>query len=59
MRSNLSVGMPIDLICYERDTLEVQWRRRFHEGDPYFTALGEAWVEGTRKVFSQLPELRW
>ena len=39
MRSNLSVGMPIDLICYERDSLEVQWRRRFDEGDPYFTAL--------------------
>jgi hypothetical protein len=39
MRSNLSVGMPIDLICYERDSLEVQWRRRFDDGDPYFTAL--------------------
>ena len=57
MRSNLSVGMPIDLICYERDSLEVQWRRRFDEGDPYFTALGRAWGEGTRQVFSQLPEL--
>ncbi len=59
MRSNLSVGMPIDLICYERDSLEVQWRRRFHEGDPYFSALGRAWGEGTRQVFSQLPELSW
>jgi len=59
MRSNLSVGMPIDLICYERDTLQVQWRRRFHDGDPYFSALGQAWGEGTRKVFSQLTELRW
>src|SRR6202008_339715 len=29
MRSNLSVGMPIDLICYERDSLEVQKRRHF------------------------------
>jgi len=59
MRSNLSVGMPIDLICYERDSLEVQWRRRFDEGDPYFTALQLAWGEGTRQVFSQLPELHW
>ena len=33
MRSNLSVGMPIDLICYERDSLEVQKRRRFDDGD--------------------------
>jgi putative proteasome-type protease len=59
MRSNLSVGMPIDLICYERDSLEVQWRRRFDEGDAYFTGLSHEWSEGTRQVFRQLPELRW
>jgi len=59
MRSNLSVGMPIDLICYERDSLEVQWRRRFDDGDAYFTALSQEWSEGTRQVFRKLPELRW
>jgi putative proteasome-type protease len=59
MRCNLSVGMPIDLICYERDSLEVQMRRRFDHGDAYFTALGHQWSEGTRQVFRQLPELQW
>jgi len=59
MRSNLSVGMPIDLLCYERDSLEVSRRRRFEEGDPYFTALSFDWSEGTRRVFRALPELRW
>jgi putative proteasome-type protease len=59
MRSNLSVGMPIDLICYERDSLEVQKRRRFDHGDTYFTALSHEWSEGTRQVFRQLPELLW
>ena len=59
MRSNLSVGMPIDLVCYERDSLEVQRRRRLDEGDPYFTAVSLAWGEGVRQVFSRLPELRW
>jgi putative proteasome-type protease len=59
MRSNLSVGMPIDLICYQRDSLEVQRRRRFDEGDAYFTALGHEWSEGTRQVFRHLPELLW
>ena len=58
MRSNLSVGMPIDLICYERDSLEVRMRRRFDDGDAYFTALSHEWSEGTRQVFRQLPELR-
>ena len=59
MRSNLSVGMPIDLICYERDSLELSKRRRFDEGDSYFTALGLEWREGSRRVFRQLPELPW
>jgi putative proteasome-type protease len=59
MRSNLSVGMPIDLICYERDSLEVQKRRRFDHGDAYFTALSHEWGEGTREVFRRLPELQW
>ena len=59
MRSNLSVGMPIDLICYERDSLRVEMRRRFDGGDQYFESLSHEWSEGTRRVFRQLPELRW
>ena len=59
MRSNLSVGMPIDLACYERDTLELRLRRRIDVGDPYFTALSHDWSEGTRQVFRELPELSW
>jgi putative proteasome-type protease len=56
MRSNLSVGMPIDLICYQRDSLKIQMRRRFDEGDAYFTALSGQWSVGVRDVFSRLPE---
>ena len=59
MRSNLSVGMPIDLICYQRDSLEVQMRRRFDGDDAYFSTIGKQWTEGTRQVFSRLPELDW
>ena len=55
----LSLGIPIDLNCFERDSLEVQWRRRFDEGDSYFTALSDEWGEGVRQVFRHLPELRW
>jgi putative proteasome-type protease len=59
MRSNISVGMPIDLLCYERDSLEVRMRRRFAEGDAYLTSLHRSWSEGTRRVFGELPELAW
>ena len=59
MRCNLSVGMPIDLLCYQRDSLAVRWRRRFDHHDPYLSDLSREWNEGTRRVFRQLPDLVW
>jgi putative proteasome-type protease len=59
MRSNLSVAMPVDLICYERDSLVIRSRRRFEQGDPYFSLLSREWSEGVHTVFKQLPELPW
>ncbi|GAA4404165.1 peptidase [Quisquiliibacterium transsilvanicum] len=59
MLSNLSVGMPIDLLCYARDSLEVTMKRRFDEGDAYFEALTQQWLKGTRRVFQELPPLEW
>jgi putative proteasome-type protease len=57
MRSNLSVGMPIDLAYYERDRLKLAARYRFAPGDPYFTELSKQWSEGVRVVFRQLPDI--
>jgi putative proteasome-type protease len=59
MRSNLSVGMPVDLVCYEKDSFKVTMRRRFDQGDPYFTDLGKKWSEGVRHAFKELPDLKW
>lgn len=57
MRSNLSVGMPIDLVCYAQGSLKVGLRRRFEPGDAYFTALSTEWSLGVREVFRKLPAL--
>jgi putative proteasome-type protease len=51
--------MPIDLVCYERDTFAVRMRRRFDQGDAYFTKLSRDWRDGVRKVFGDLPTLEW
>jgi putative proteasome-type protease len=59
MLSNLSVGMPIDLLCYARDSLGVSMRRRFEAGDAYFEHLRREWIAGTRRVFHELPPLVW
>lgn len=59
MRSNLSVGMPIDLLCYEKDSLRVTLRRRLLEGDVYFREISQFWSAGLRKVFAEVPDLNW
>jgi len=55
MRSNLSVGMPIDLVCSDRDSLKLGLRHRFEEDDAYFGELRNQWREGVREVFRRLP----
>ncbi|MDB5973324.1 MAG: peptidase [Nevskia sp.] len=59
MLSNLSVGMPIDLLCYARDSLEITMKRRFDAGDVYFEKLRNEWIVGTRKLFHELPAMEW
>jgi putative proteasome-type protease len=59
MLSNLSVGMPIDLLCYARNSLKVTMKRRFDIGDEYFESLKQHWIAGTRRVFRELPPLAW
>jgi putative proteasome-type protease len=57
MRSNLSVGMPIDLICIERDSLRATARQRFREGDFYFSALSRYWRDGIKMLFERIPDV--
>lgn len=59
LRSNLSVGMPIDLLCYERDSLRANLRHRFSSGDAHFNQIRDLWGAGTRRVFKELPALAW
>jgi putative proteasome-type protease len=57
MRSNLSVGMPIDLVCCRRDSLTLGVRHRFEQDDVYFRGLGKEWRDGVREVFRRLPSV--
>jgi putative proteasome-type protease len=59
MLSNLSVGMPIDLLCYARDSLRVSMQRRFDAGDAYFESLRRRWIARSRELFHDLPPLEW
>jgi putative proteasome-type protease len=59
MRSNISVGLPIDLVVYEAGALAIKMQRRIEESDPYFQMIHTQWGEGLRRVFAQLPNPDW
>lgn len=54
LRSNLSVGMPLDLAVIERDACRVTMRRRIEPGDADFAAMSEAWSNALREGFSRI-----
>ena len=51
LRSNLSVGMPLDMIVIERDACAVTSKRRIEAGDEAFRAMSEAWSAALRDGF--------
>lgn len=57
MRSNLSVGPPVDLLLYEKDRLALDQVQAFEADDRYFMALRDAWGEGLGRLFATLPPL--
>jgi putative proteasome-type protease len=59
MRSNLSVGLPIDLLGYETDSLRVTMLRRYDESDAYVREISRIWSAGLRKAFAEVPDISW
>ena len=56
IRSNLSVGMPIDMIIYENDSLKLPKIRRIDEDDSYFCELSKQWSDALRQALIDLPD---
>ena len=59
MRSNLSVGLPIDLACYSGSSLNLGFQRHITQDDPYFSQISRRWSEGLKGVFASLPNPEW
>ncbi len=55
MRSNLSVGMPIDVLVARRDACTAELIYRIEPGDPYFTDLRERWSAALRAAHANIP----
>ncbi|MHA7876895.1 peptidase [Roseivivax sp.] len=54
LRSNLSVGMPLDLVVIGNDALEITRARRIEAEDPSFQQMSQAWSEALRRAFQEI-----
>ena len=59
LRSNLTVGMPIDLLVYRRDEMKAEVKRRIGEDDPYFKMIQESWSKALRDAYRAIPRPDW
>lgn len=59
MRSNVTVGPPIDLLLYATDELRISRHRRFDAHDPDLRDIRSQWEHALRKAVLELPEIRF
>ncbi len=55
MRSNLGVGMPIDIVVMRRDACDAELSYRIEPGEPYFHDLRERWSAALRAAHNAIP----
>ncbi len=55
MRSNLGVGLPIDIAVIRRDALEAELVHRIEAAEPYFHDLRERWSAALRAAHMNIP----
>jgi putative proteasome-type protease len=55
MRSNLGVGLPIDLVVIRRDACDAELTYRIEPGEPYFQDLRERWSAALRAAHIAIP----
>jgi putative proteasome-type protease len=59
LRSNLTVGLPIDLFVCRKDALRHDILRRIGEADPYFQMISRRWSEALRDAYRAIPRPDW
>ncbi|MEP6916443.1 MAG: peptidase [Acidobacteriota bacterium] len=59
IRSNVTVGPPIDLLLYKRDTLAITRSRRIDAFDPDLNLIHTSWEQALRRAVEHLPEIQF
>lgn len=56
LKSNLSVGLPLDLLFYERDSFAIRLKKRIDQDDPYYRTVTDGWSNALKSAFASLPD---
>ena len=56
LKSNLSVGLPLDLMFYEKDSFRVGLKKRIVQDDPYYRTVSDGWSNALKQAFKSLPD---
>ena len=56
LKSNLSVGLPLDLLFLEKVAFKVGLKRRIGQDDQYYRAISEGWSNALKTAFASLPD---
>ncbi|WER44773.1 peptidase [Cupriavidus sp. WKF15] len=59
LKSNISVGLPLDLLVYEADTLRVTHFVNIDEKNAYFRMIRDTWGQRLRQVFGEIHDPEW
>jgi putative proteasome-type protease len=59
LKSNLSVGLPLDLVVYEANRFETDKIVCIDEQNPYFRMLHGSWGQKLRQVFDSIEDPAW
>jgi putative proteasome-type protease len=59
LNSNISVGLPLDLLVYEKNSLKAEKLVTIDETNPYFQLIHELWGEKLRNAFNSIAEPSW
>ena len=59
MKSNLSVGMPLDLVVYEADSLQSDKIVCIDSNNPYYMMMHKNWGNKLREVFDSIEDPVW
>ncbi|APE43521.1 peptidase [Sulfitobacter alexandrii] len=55
VKSNLSVGLPFDLMVYETDSFDTSRQKRIEQDDPVYQSISTGWGDALRDAFQLLP----